>query len=231
MTPRRRKIIIEFLALVVCGVLAAVFWPEKPEPVYKGKKLSEWVDQAGAQDSLSGVSEAVDAIGANGIPFYLEWMGYEPGFVKRAEYKLARNTRSWFHVKWEVRDTKFIRAEGACLALRALGDTAEPAIPQLLAWATNTSTAVSPPYVYQSDFGISGLINIGRPAIPAFLSLMTNADAGVRTSAAFRSRELYGSRAILAQLRLCLQDPDRRVRAAAKYALQWFEYDSPPDSP
>ena len=35
---------------MVCGALAMVFWPEteKAEPVYKGKKLSEWVSRFGA---------------------------------------------------------------------------------------------------------------------------------------------------------------------------------------
>ena len=40
---RRWKRIFGILTLVACGVLAVVFWPEKPEPVYKGKKLSEWM--------------------------------------------------------------------------------------------------------------------------------------------------------------------------------------------
>jgi hypothetical protein len=35
---RRRNLILGMLALVLCGVLAVMLWPEKPEPVYKGKK-------------------------------------------------------------------------------------------------------------------------------------------------------------------------------------------------
>jgi hypothetical protein len=228
---RRRNVILGILALVVCGILAVLFWPERPEPVYKGRKLSEWVSFAPRTTRQDETRLAIETIGTNGIPFYLEWMRYEPGHVKRAEYKLMEYTRSWFHLKWAVSDTKFIRAQGACLALRALGERAEPAIPQLLAFATNTSPTIRPLFEYQSDYGIVGLISIGRPAITAFLPLMTNADARVRSSAAFGSRGFYGSRSILAQLRLCVQDPDARVRAAAKYALQWFEYDSPPDSP
>jgi hypothetical protein len=73
---RRRKVIIGILALVACGILAAAFCPEKPEPVYKGKKLSEWVQVLCETNASSRpvatrneAQEAIVAFGTNAIPF------------------------------------------------------------------------------------------------------------------------------------------------------------------
>src|SRR4051812_20035075 len=66
---RRRKAIIGIVVLVVCAVLAVVFWPEKPEPVYKGKKLSEWFDAMRVRGGFTPeIIEALQAIGTNAIP-------------------------------------------------------------------------------------------------------------------------------------------------------------------
>src|SRR3954447_7784619 len=71
------KVIIGILALMLCAFLAMVFWPEKPEPVYKGKKLSEWVISTGTSPASFFNREALREIGTNGIPFYLKWIRYE----------------------------------------------------------------------------------------------------------------------------------------------------------
>jgi hypothetical protein len=234
---RRRKVTIGVLAVVLCAVLVEVFWPEKPEPVYKGRTLSEWVEFRVAKKEVIETSTAIEAVGTNGIPFYVEWIRYEPGFFKVAQTKLAEKARDWLHVKWTPQDPSPDRAYGAYLALRALGERAAPAIPQLLVCATNISTKIRPPAKQgrgdQSFYGISGLVNIGRPALPAVLSLTTNANPRVRTSAIFVTRAFYGSRSVLAQLRRSLQDPDPGVRAAAKFAIEPYEYDidGPMDKP
>jgi hypothetical protein len=68
----RRKVIVGFLALVICGAVAVVFWPEKPEPRYEGRKLSEWIQGAARQGRFASPDlYAVQAIGTNGIPYYL----------------------------------------------------------------------------------------------------------------------------------------------------------------
>src|SRR4051794_1047049 len=127
---RRRKVIIGILALAGCGVLAVVFWPEKPEPVYSGKKLSEWVLKI--RRSGMGFSDeypkAIHAIGTNGMPFYLEWIRYEPGFVQKTKIKLAWKSRDWLHnFHWFPEDTKEDRAIGTSYVLEELGELAAPA--------------------------------------------------------------------------------------------------------
>jgi hypothetical protein len=234
---RRRKLIFGILVLMLLGVLAAMLWPEEPEPVYKGRKLSEWLKLRVMKKDVIETSTAIETIGTNGIPFYIEWIRYEPGFFKLAQTKVAEKARDWFHVRWTPQDPYPDRAYGAYLALKALGERAEPAIPQLLACATNIAPRIRPPAKAgrgdQAYYGILSLINIGRPARSAVLSLMTNADARVRAPATFGAREFYGSRSILAQLRSSLKDPDPVVRSAAKSSMEAFENDlnGPIDKP
>src|SRR3954464_13412647 len=97
---RRRKVIIGILALVLCGVLAVVFWPEaeRPEPIYNGRKLSQWAQSFGTNGAQR--EAAIRAIGTNGISFYLEWVSYKPSLLKRARIEIAARTRSWLPFEW-----------------------------------------------------------------------------------------------------------------------------------
>src|SRR3954468_3281451 len=97
---RRRKIILGILALVLCGILAAALWPEPSEPVYKGRKLSEWLMEPHKSIGCRGggwpveVKNAISAVGANGIPFYLEWVAYEPGPFVTAKIQIAKKAET-----------------------------------------------------------------------------------------------------------------------------------------
>src|SRR3954453_3638082 len=97
----RRKIIIDGPALAACVVLAVAFWPERemPEPVYEGKKLGQWLYQAAAQQAFTReITEALEAIGTNGIPFYLHWIGQEPSLRKRLGNYITIRTKGWPNV-------------------------------------------------------------------------------------------------------------------------------------
>jgi hypothetical protein len=230
----RRKIMLVLLAIVGCVALAVMLWPEEPEPVYKGKKLSEWLAFVAKTASPDETRLAIEYIGTNGIPFYLEWMRYEPSFVKRAESILAHYVGRWLHLKWSPGDAKVVRAFGAYQALTTLGEKAEPAIPQYIACATNAAArAPRPLFLNQPIYGILGLVHVGPPAIPAFLSLMTNTDPQVRILAIQQTPQFYGSTSVVARLRICLQDPDYQVRVVATNVVKFYDYDlgGPMDRP
>src|ERR1043165_7165288 len=146
--------IIGTLALVFCGALVVMFWPEKekPEPVYKGRKLSEWVvglgyDHVYRRDAEAGATYAVDAIGTNGIPYYIDWLQYKMSLMKKAKIKLAAKSFQWFGVVVPCKDRETDRAWGACFAFGILGDRAEMAIPQLVFAVTNSAN-------WRSDAGV-----------------------------------------------------------------------------
>ena len=211
---RRRKVIIGILALLLCGVLAWMFWPEKemPEPVYKGKKLSEWID-AGIMTPENYA--AVMSIGTNGIPCYLQWIRYEPDIATRAQSWVTEYGRRWLGLKWVPPDPRFIRALSALQELQALGAKAEPAIPLLVASATNRPAWPPSPFsLNKATSSYWGLAQIGQAAVPAFLSLMTNQDPRVRASAVATSVHIRKP-SIIAQALTSLHDPDYRVRCEA----------------
>jgi hypothetical protein len=226
---RRRNAIIGILTLVLLGILASALWPEPPEPVYKDRKLSEYIKGAAKRGVfLNSDLHAIEAIGTNGIPFYLQWIRYRPGVLKRAEIQLAVKSRKWFHVKWPASDAGAMRAWYAHFALAQLGERAAPAIPQFLAFVTNSPPRLSKAAVLPSDgsAAVEGLANIGPPALPAYLSLLTNADPQVRAFAIGQSERFHINNSVISQLRSSLEDPDGRVRLSATNALRAYDANS-----
>jgi hypothetical protein len=222
---RRRKMMIGFLALVACGILVVAFWPEKPEPVYDGRKLSEWLRIVAT--SRNGWSEehtkAIDALGTNSIPFLLEWLAYEPGLPKKAQFKLAEISPEWLPLQGPSEDSKLHRAWAAYSALTVFREKAEPAIPQLLSYATNFARGRGKGLPTDPDLSMYALIAIGRPAVPAILNLMTNENTNTRALIMRHAFHLCSEPSVLAQFERSLDDPDQEVRYAATNSLQAYK--------
>jgi hypothetical protein len=224
---RHRKIILGLLALVVVGILAAALWPEKSEPVYKGKKLSEWLvstNSMGVQPEEARL--ALQSIGTNGIPYYLEWIRYKPSIARRAQFRLADYAHRWLGSQWVPVDRKVDRARGAAHALIMLGERAELAIPQYVAFITNNPALShsNPPSLDDAMSGYLLLAQIGAPSVPAFLSLMTNQDPRIRATAVAYSMQNYDT-SLVAQVRISLRDSDHRVRLAATNVMRTYDPD------
>src|SRR5262249_8125672 len=87
--PMRRRWIIALLSVCILGALAIIASQGEREPRYKGHSLSWWMEHqptgllfhgpALSRTKMPG-SEAVLAIGTNGLPFYLKWIQYRPSF-------------------------------------------------------------------------------------------------------------------------------------------------------
>src|SRR4051795_810107 len=122
---RPRKLLFGMFALTLAliGVLAVALWPEKPEPVYEGRKLSEWILATHSQPEEARL--ALQSIGTNGIPYYLEWIRYKPSIARRAQFRLADYAHRWLGSQWVPVDRKVDRARGAAHALIMLGERAE----------------------------------------------------------------------------------------------------------
>jgi HEAT repeat protein len=116
---------------IVLGLLAAIVLvpacstTRLREPVYAGKRLSSWMDELNREwkedEPLAQVTarqemwtNVVRAVGTNGLPLYLRWLGNSP--------------RLQTHY-------------GAQLAIQILGPAAEPAIPDLAQLLKNEETA------------------------------------------------------------------------------------------
>jgi len=126
---RSRIIILPVLIAVAAGVV--LFWPRGPkEPVYQGKKLSQWLEgtlPARSTDEFHAAEKAVQAIGTNALP----WLMFE--FTRR-DPKWIAATRSWLaDQRWTgeristERDRMWLAANGLYL----LGPAIAPVLPEL----------------------------------------------------------------------------------------------------
>src|ERR1051325_1805440 len=133
---RRRNFVLAILSGLFIGCLAIAFWPGRPEPVYQGRRLSEWAEATERRrGSAAEMAEIFELIGTNGIPTYAEWISYHPGALERAKINLATFSRPWFHSKCDPTEKYKLRARAGFSALLSLREKAEPAIPQLVSLA------------------------------------------------------------------------------------------------
>jgi hypothetical protein len=222
-------------AVVAAAVIAAAFWPREKEPVYQGKKLSEWLDRYYRNSGITSnydpakLSEAQDAVrsmGTNAVPLLLKWMRYEsPAWRKKALSAFSR--RNWPLGKtlvWLVQGSRERRAVACNMAFACLGDAAAPAVPEL------TRVANDPSAGYTSRAALYCLRLVGRAGIPSLMGVITNSalPAGFRAEAIelFTHGVGTGPRdEFLAEpaLKFALSDPDLSVRAKATNALGYLE--------
>ena len=136
---RGRRIL---LILMGCGVVAftgALMWPREREPVYQGKRLSEWLgayelgyvsvtEQRFADNEKEAASNAIRNLGTNCLPWLVRWIGYEPPALRDRFrgilWKLPMSIRLRL---WEGDRLSMDAVEG----FRILGRAAGPAVPEL----------------------------------------------------------------------------------------------------
>jgi len=135
-----------WVSLSVVVVFASVLVATRDdEPVYQGRKLSEWVDiyetemkpDRFSPTNMSSVLENDDAmeairhIGTNGLPCLLNWMSVEPPRWKAAYYKIVDKVLKRVPTDWWTADKNNIRASRATSAVLMLGPAVRNAIPEL----------------------------------------------------------------------------------------------------
>jgi hypothetical protein len=179
----RRRIWFTAMTLAIAGVIWWLFWGlSDSEPVYKGKRLSYWLQGYNAQlRHLAGpqrkdTEEAIRQIGTNGIPTML---------------KMLQAKDSWLKTKWItlVRKQHFVKADvinatdknySASSALLLLGDAASNAVPDLIEIYDKNISHFSK----TETCGVLGQLGpLARQAIPSLIRNMTNDDFYVRQDA------------------------------------------------
>lgn len=180
MESRKRKRLL--IAIVAIGLAAFVFWfflLRNTEPIYDGKPLSKWIDIAAPwkptpynADERADATEAIRAIGTNGLPQLVDWVGYTPRGLRPMILRHYPNLPTWLVQKQRV--VRFfykpiIRADGAVTAFKTLGHDAVPAIHNLtrLVQSTNNSPGTR-------QRALSALAYIGPRAVPAILGVVSN---------------------------------------------------------
>lgn len=171
---RWRRILI---ALALAAAVAAILFALVPrEPKYQGRTLSEWLCIAAPSvnpdpESARAV-QAVHHIGADGLPWLIKWMSYEPPTWKT---KLAKGVEKLPQPIADKLDN-FINADDtspntwAQDGFEILGPKASAAVPDLL-----LILARDPDWFHMASTpGWRALSDIGRAGIPLAITVMTN---------------------------------------------------------
>ena len=197
---------------VVVGIIsiyAAFRFAVPPDPTYQGKRLSEWVvdlddlDALKPRESQQKAKEAIQAIGAEGVPMLIS-------MLRRHDSAFRRNLAKEFGAP------SFAQAEvyqkRAFSALEILGPSAREAMPELIAqfqqaelspWAADAIMRVDPEAamgvlaealshtnktvreVAADRLGFSNVATNADPIIPALLRALKDSDPQVRIGVAF----------------------------------------------
>src|SRR4030095_12590899 len=162
---RRRCIILGMGTALVAGVLAC--WPSGPkEPVYQGKRLSDWLEEAGPTkepETVEAACKALKAIGTNALPYLVsqftrESLGWAGSINPRALDLGLMNFRL---------ETGEDRIRMAASGLMFLGPEAAPALPTLAEYLGDTQRGLNAAWVMSA---------CGEVALPYLLKATASAN-------------------------------------------------------
>jgi len=133
---KRRNILV--LVLLAVAALAWFIWRlySPDEPVYQGKRLRAWLDEAYRTRDLQALTNAVRQMGTNALPALLRMVRLRDGWLVQ-QIEFLPNSRDMLPERL-ARDYHTMAVWG----FNALGPTAGPAVPALIALLDNRDTAV-----------------------------------------------------------------------------------------
>lgn len=215
-------------AVIGCGAVVAVaglgvWWlrpGDPPEPVYRGKTLSAWLDGRRATPQgpvvLSDeVVAAVRALGPEAVPTLLAWLRVSDSSVNRhARFLLEK--RLGLPLRVPSNREKRMRA---MYGFRALGQAASSAFPAIVAIALNS------PDDWQRGDAINALTQSDADTMRRLAEGLKSPDREVRLRAIFALAciRIAPDEVCLPALEgAVLNDPDPEVRARAARAITLF---------
>jgi len=224
---RQKLLIIAIVALTFSALLLLYHVPsQRPvnEPQYQGRFLSEWLsDPQVLYPDLELADEtgkaAVRAIGTNGLPYFLEWLHYEPGQLR---WIIGH---SWVH-RWVAYTPAYSnwlnppeqwRAVYGFRGFEILGTNAASAIPELTAMLNYTNKPNT------SGRALGALCRVGPQAVPVLKAALADTNRIDRWEIAASLRYLGNngqSNTFLPILAELLYDHDAGVQKEATLALE-----------
>jgi hypothetical protein len=232
---KRVQIALAVMLVILAGVIG---WQglRLREPVYQGRRLSDWlnvyrmygfpgIETWQVRVEQQKADEAVRRTGTNGLPILLRMLRANDSALKVKCMELAK--------RQHLIRIKYIPAEElnyrACAAFGVLDAKAQKVVPGLIEIANQNRSRASRWYA------IEALVMVGPPAQEAISLLSgwaTNADGSVRSYAInalgrIRAEPERG----LPVLINALNDPDPLIRTAALMALQGLGANAKPAVP
>ena len=208
----QRAVLIIIGVVAVALLLTQLLRPR--EPVYQGKRLSQWMDDFdGDEETLDRAMASVKAIGTNAVPFLVAAI--------RAKEPVWESKLVWLKWKlmgitghWEARPGNtptFKHQMHATMAFQALGSSAEAAIPELTGMLQTEDTAGA---------AALALAGIGSNAVPSLAAALTSTNARIRVVTAIALGGVGSGATTVAPLLIhALKDDSYRVRGMAAQSL------------
>ena len=132
---RKRRLILLGIAVGVTVGAITVSVNRWSEPSDGGRRLSQWVEEYitdHSRDSHDRRDLALRHIGANALPYLLQWILYETPGWKSKVYGVLNPALKRIAPSWQLTDEKKkLRADGSVFALIALGADAQPTLAEL----------------------------------------------------------------------------------------------------
>jgi hypothetical protein len=231
-----RKRVTTALAVGLVALIGVFVWQvsQQREPVYNGKRLSEWL-KASAEERATAAStsraphgtldidttieadEAVRHAGTNAIPTLLRMLRVSDSPLKLKLLDLAQRQ----HLI-KIKYTPAAYWNGAAAeGFRVLGGKAQSAVPALIEIVNQN---ISQPSKNSTIYALDLMGPSAKQAVPALLLWVTNTNSGVRSWAAVALGDIHAEpdRVVPSLVKL-LNDPDSNVRENATSALKKFD--------
>jgi len=179
---KRVKIALAVLAVALVGAIAwQIAQSRAPDPVYKSRKLSEWLKDMWRNENgitvSHGTVEAVRELGTNAIPTLLQMLRTEDSPL---ELKLRRLIKRQQVIKVQFTPIRQ-KQMAAAFAFDFLGTNAQSAVPALIQIVDDEGISPS-----SRELAILSLGYIGPPAkqsVPHLLPWATNGVEKLRDTA------------------------------------------------
>ena len=162
-----RKRAIISLTVFLFALAALIGWrvTRLKEPVYQGRRESAWLRDYGLQSDTSALDEALQAMGTNAVPLLLDYLRTENSSFRLVlarfglSFTPAELQHQWAQKGFEAlaetasnavpalieiytRNKSHSARQAAANALVEIGPASRPAVPVLIASATNSDPAV-----------------------------------------------------------------------------------------
>jgi len=215
---KRNRVIITCAVTVLIGISAVSYLLRPREPLYEGKKLSQWLadeDSSGAwpRQHSTRADEAIRHFGTNTFPEICQLLSYRDSAPKLKLLKvLYKVSFIGFHVT--TQHEPHHRAIAACYAL---GPVAKPLVPKV-ADALGSMDTGSRLFAQQ---WLASLGSDADAAVPALIAILKDTSQPLRESAAQPLAMISMKRReeVVPVLKQCLQDTNQMVRFWAEAAL------------
>jgi HEAT repeat protein len=193
----------------------------EPEPVYQGKRLSEWLPEldVGAwprRGSIAPADEAIRNIGTNAFPRILQLLRAH-SLPPKAALVAFLNRQQIKRIHITTDDERHHRAIAACYALGLDAKRLVPAVAQALSRMAPASQAFASQW-------LGSLGSQGKAATPALIKMLQDTNDPVRCFAAQNLAHICGERRdeVVVVLKACVRDADQTVRMECTRALEFL---------